>query len=517
MKKSFSFVTATILAAIGGTAMALAQAPMLRVAVPASDASTHDPHRSSASQDKAIAGWMFNGLVRFLPGSADLAKLEPDLAERWDSSPDGLTWTFTLRAGVKFHHGFGEVSADDAVHSLRRAADSKRSSFAADFADIESVEAVDARIVRIRLKRAIPSLLGLVADYHGGMIVSRRADEQPDEGFKRRPVGTGPFAFGEYKPAVSTTLVAHDGYFRGKPKLAGIELRYINSDATRDLALQAGEVDMIAGRREQRWLERMRGTQGLVVDVFPPGEFRTLLINTKKAPLDDVRVRQALFHALDIDALAKFVGADVVLRGNSVVPPGYLGYTDDLPRYPHDVARARQLLADAGHRDGVTIRSVVSNISTQQPIMEVVRAQLQRVGIKLEMNIVDHATYHAQIRQDLSMLTFYGAARFPIADSYLTQFYHSRSAVGQPTASLNFAHCAAADAEIDAARSEPHTAKQMALWASAQRKVMEAVCSVPLYDLLQVWARRSGVDYGYKLEGAMNLAPPITEATSVRR
>ena len=129
------------------------------------------------------------------------------------------------------------------------------------------------------------------------------------------------------------------------------------------------------------------------------------------------------------------------------------------------------------------------------------------------VDVVEHATYHARIRQDLSQVTFYGAARYPVADSYLTQFYHSRSAPGRPTMSLNFAHCSAADAEIDAARAEADPARQNALWAEAQRKVLEAACSVPLFDLRQVWVRRAGVQLGYRLEGALNLAPPITHET----
>ena len=507
-----SFLTALMLTA----GLAHAQERALRVAVPAGDAGNLDPHRSSASQDVQIFGWMFNGLVRFPPGSADPARLEPDLAERWEASPDGLVWTFHLRRGVAFHHGFGEMTADDVVYSLRRAADRQRSSFASDFEDFRTIEAIDPYTVRITLARTVPSLLGLVSDYHGGLIVSRRAAEQAGDDFRRRPIGTGPFAFGEYRPQTVTTLVAHREYFRGAPRIARIEVRYITSDATRELAFTSGEIDMFAGRREQRWVERMRREHGIAVDVFGPGEFRTLLINTRMRPLDDVRVRRAIAHAIDVSAIVRFVGADVAVVGRSVVPPGYLGETGDVPRYAPDLARARALLAEAGHPNGFTIRSVVSNISAQLPIMEQVQAQLRRVGITLEMEVVDHTTYHAKIRQDLSALTFYGAARFPIADSYLTQFYHSRSSIGTPTASLNFAHCAVADAEIDSARSEPSRERQMALWAEAQRKIMAEVCSVPLYDLLQVWVRRGNVDLGYRMEGALNLAPAITEATTLR-
>jgi peptide/nickel transport system substrate-binding protein len=221
-------------------------------------------------------------------------------------------------------------------------------------------------------------------------------------------------------------------------------------------------------------------------------------------------------HAIDPGAIARFVGLDVATPWPSPVPPGYLGSTDQVPRFAPDVNRARALLAEAGHPEGVTIKAVVSSNSAQLPIMEVIQAQLRRANIRLEMDVVEHATYHARIRQNLSQMTFYGAARFPVADSYLTQMYLSRSAPGQPTASLNFAHCGAADAEIDAARAEPDEAKQLALWASAQRKILEAACSVPLFDLRQVWVRRASLDLGYRLEGSLNLGPPITHATRMQ-
>ncbi len=488
----------------------------LRVGMPASYVGTLDPHRASATQDKAIVNWAFSGLVRFPPGSADPAKLESDLADRWESSADGLTWTFHLRSNVQFQHGFGTLTAEDVAWSLARAADRERSSFAADYAALAEVTVVDPLTVRVRLKEPVPLALGLFANYHGGNIVSRRAAEQAGEGFRLRPVGTGPFAIDRMEAGQAVHLVAHQAYFRGAPKLAGITARLILSDSTRELAFTSGELELMAGRREQRWVERMKAQAGVVVDILVPGEFRTLLINTQRPPLNDLRVRQAVAHAIDVNGIIRFVGADVATRGVSPVPPGYLGMIADVPTFAPDVPRARALLAEAGFPNGITIKSVVSNISAQQPIMELVQAMLKRAGITLEMEIVDHATYHTRIRQDLSGLTFYGAARYPVADSYLTQFYHSRSSPGRPTMSLNFAHCAAADELIDQARSEPDQARQMALWAEAQRKIAAAVCSVPLYDLLQVWVRTARLDYGFPMTGALQLGPSVTEVTTLR-
>ena len=105
----------------------------LNIGMSAPDIGQVDPHKATTTQDKPMTGWMFNGLVRYKPGSADLGTLEPDLAEKWVRSADGLVWTFTLRKGVKFHRGYGELSADDVVFSLNRAADVKASSFSADY------------------------------------------------------------------------------------------------------------------------------------------------------------------------------------------------------------------------------------------------------------------------------------------------------------------------------------------------------------------------------------------------
>ncbi|HEV7328220.1 MAG TPA: ABC transporter substrate-binding protein [Bosea sp. (in: a-proteobacteria)] len=197
------------------------------------------------------------------------------------------------------------------------------------------------------------------------------------------------------------------------------------------------------------------------------------------------------------------------------MPPGYLG-EDCTVRYGFDLAKAKALLAEAGHKDGITIKAIVSNISAQQPFMEIIQAQLAKAGIKLEMQVVDHATYQSQSRKNLSGLVLYGAARFPIADTYLSEFFHSRAIVGTPTAATNFSHCAIADKEIEEARVAPNADAQKALWKEAQRKIMDDVCAIPLFELRQVWARSDKLDFGYELKGALNLAPPITEATTLK-
>ncbi|MEP7058451.1 MAG: ABC transporter substrate-binding protein, partial [Caldimonas sp.] len=172
-------VAAMILASAGAAAETT-----LNVGMSAADVSQLDPHRATTTQDKPLTSWLYNGLVRFKPGSASLETLEPDLAERWENTPDKLTWTFHLRKNVKFHGDYGVMTADDVVYSLKRAADSKTSSFSADYASIESVEALDPSTVRVKLKQAVPFFLGLVTNYHGGNVVSKKAVEKLGDNFR---------------------------------------------------------------------------------------------------------------------------------------------------------------------------------------------------------------------------------------------------------------------------------------------------------------------------------------------
>lgn len=494
---------------------ASAQETVLRVAGNG-DVSTLDAHRASATNDKTVVGWIYNGLVRFKPGSADPQDLEPDLAERWETSPDGKVWTFHLRKGVKFQGDWGTLSADDVVYSLQRSADPKRSTFSSDFAAIDKVEKLDDLTVRVTLKYPDVNFLGRVSNYHGGNIVSRKAAEELGDKFGMRPVGTGPFTFVEQVTQQYVKLAANPDYFRGKPKIDTIMIRSIPSDSARELAFTSGELDLMYARREQRWVDSARRRAGTNVEIFQPGEFRLLHINRTQPPLDDIRVRRAIAAAINVDDLVRFVGKDVGPKGCSVVPPGYLG-EDCSARYSFDLAKAKALLAEAGHKDGITVKAIVSNISAQQPFMEIIQAQLAKAGIKLEMQVVDHATYQSQTRKDLSGLVFYGAARFPIADTYLSEFFHSRAIVGTPTAATNFSHCAIADKEIEQARIAADAATQKALWKEAQTKILDDVCAVPLFELRQVWARSDKLDFGYELKGAMNLAPAITELTTLKR
>ncbi len=501
-------------AAVTAFAASAAYAQDLAIGMNSASSGPLDPHVSTASGDKIVFSMLFNGLVRFQPGSMNPADIEPDLAESWETSEDGLVWTFTLRDDVTFHGDHGNLTAEDVVFSLQRAANPDVSSVSSDYAAFETIEAVDDRTVRITLSEPVPSVLGVLANYPGGMIVSKAAIEELGEGFQSQPIGTGPFEFAELNEGEFLRLVANEDYFRGTPELDGITYRFVSSDSGRELAFQNGELDLFYGTREDRWVERLRegGTQ---IDVFEPGELRTLHLNQAIAPLDDIRVRQAIAHAVDREELIAFVGAQVARPSEAPVPIGYLGHAESVSSLPHDVERAKELLAEAGYPDGITIPVAITESPALNSAMQVVQAQLGEAGITLDLEVMEHRSWHSAIRDDVSGLVLYGAARFPVADTYLTQFYHSDSIVGTETAVTNFSHCDVADEQITAARSETDPEEQLRLWEEAQTMIVEEVCSVPLFELLQVWARSPQVDYGYELEGSLWGGPLIDETTSL--
>ena len=180
----------------------------------------------------------------------------------------------------------------------------------------------------------------------------------------------------------------------------------------------------------------------------------------------------------------------------------------------HDVNKAKALLKEAGFTGTLAVKSVQSTLPSMLNTAQILQSQLKQAGIDLQLEVVDHQTFHANIRKDLSGATYYTAARFPVADvlpdAVLPLALDRRHADrGDELLALRVA-----DKEIEAARVEPDLAKQKELWATAQRKIVEEVCAVPLFEQLQVWAHKTNVDYGYKLTDAIHLGPVITEATT---
>jgi peptide/nickel transport system substrate-binding protein len=490
---------------------AMAAQTELRLGAAAVDIGNLDPHFASSTSDRTLVAWIYGGLVRFAPGSTDPATIESDLAESWEATENNLVWTFKLRRGVQWQHGYGEVTAEDVVFSLKKAADPKRSAFATDYAAFKSVEAVDPYTVRITLSNQVPSLLGLLTNYAGGFIISRKAYEERGEGFTRNPVGFGPFQFESVEPGVAAHFTAHKSYFRGSPRIEKVTYRFLNAAAGRDLAFTSGEIDVSAGTTDQRWLQRMKEMPGSAIDIFDPAELTVIHINRNQKPFDDIRVRQAVAYAVAPSQIAQFRGPEFTRVAKSVVPSNNLGLNPEPGLAQHNIEKAKALLAEAGFPNGLTVKMISSQLPSYATTDQLLQAQLAKAGIKLELQPAEHSTWHQMIRKDLSPLVDYGAARFPVADTYLTQFFHSKSGIGEPGQVTNFSHCSVADKQIEAARTETDPKKQIALWQEAQKLIVADVCGVPITETAQVWIRKDKVDWGFELKGSMSLGPLLTE------
>jgi peptide/nickel transport system substrate-binding protein len=151
------------------------------MALMASDIRSLDPHYGTTTVDYAIIDPIFSGLVRCKPGNIDPEKIEPDLAESLRRSKDGLLWTFLLRKGVELHKGYGKLTAEDVNFSLEKAANRATSGFAAEYSAIYKIEVVGKHTIRMTFKHRIPTALGLLANYHGGYIVSKSAMQEKVE------------------------------------------------------------------------------------------------------------------------------------------------------------------------------------------------------------------------------------------------------------------------------------------------------------------------------------------------
>lgn len=505
-----------------------AQEPkVLHIAFDAADLTTLDPHFAATTPDRAVVDMIFNGLVRYKPG--DISVFEPDLAVSIPEPEmvDGKqVWTFKLREGVMCHPYDGnpayELTSEDVVYSLEKAADPERSAYAGEYTGL-SFEAVDKYTVKITLDNPISPALFLpkVADYAGGFIVSKKAVEDlGDEVFKTQPVGTGPFMFDRYIPMEQVILVSNDQYFRGEPNLDGVEAHYIPDISSRELGLRKGELDVVEGLREQPWIDKMKGLPDTPVDVFGPGETVVLHLNTAKDPLGDLKVRQAVAYALSRDDFIAFFGPDPSEPLYSVVPVRYLpgGLTKDEVAeagllYEVDREKAKALLAEAGFAEGFSMEANTSERASYRKTYESIQAQLREAGIDLELKVVDHSTMHTLIREDANPVVVYIAWR-PNADVFLTRFYHSDSIVvtgAKPD--TNFSHYTGIDDLIESARVEADPDKQVEVWKDAQKKILEEAVAYPLFVLKFIFARKPDVEWGYELKSTLALYPQVTEQT----
>ena len=463
---------------------------------------TLDPHVAILGQTQASLRILYRGLTRFAikevretaPDGTEIVKqrvttteIEPDLAESWTVSDDGTVWTFKLRQGVQFHKGYGELTAEDVKYSFERQMRRERGMrFAKNLDVIQDITVLGPHTLRITLKQYDPVFPMRMVGYQQGYIVSKKAALAFGDEFGWNPVGTGPFYFHRRLPREKIIFRAFEDYHGGRPAVDEIHWFDVPEDATKLLGLEKGTFDIALPNVVTADLKKQVAAMGAVLDERGPGGQYRLYFNTIKPPFDDIRVRRAFMHAIDRQAIVDTLWSDGLgTVASSPLPPGYFGHLPmEIP--PYDPELARQLLAEAGYPDGLTIHDYFITKSYGYPkIMVMVQEQLKRVGVDVQLQVVEHATYHQNIRNNLNPFVLYSGTRLTDGDVMLGLFFHSGEAPDPATGNkgTNFAHYRGIDDLLAEGRRTRNPEKRAALYHEAQRRIMRDAVCLPIVDV----------------------------------
>lgn len=511
-----TFVQSSIGAAAAlGAPHAFAQpAPIISIALAARAAtalSAIAPSRTGA--DNWVSCQIFDTLVAAPDGAFAIRPedFRPSLAESWTSSADAKTWTYKLRKGVQFHKGFGEMTSDDVVFTYSRHLDPKTVTYQkAVFSNIESITAPDRHTVKVVLKRPDPLFNGTAVTVLSAGIMSRKAFEQLGSGFDMNPVGTGPYQVESVSPTEGVILTAFPQHFAGPAVTKTVHVRFIADTTARTLAFASGQVDMIEGVRAPGWIPSMQQRSAKTqFDATAPGSFNLLHLNLNRAPLNDVRVRRAIRHAINADQIAAaYKGMATPIVG--ITPSQFAGSVrkQDLPpelQYDHDPKKSKALLAEAGFPNGVTIPCYTSQREDYATIMLMLQEQLRLGGINLDLKIIDHATMHAENRKDKNSLALYSFSFPPVPTQPFQQLLaRSADAKADGTGAENYSHYGVAmpgiDTLIERAQDEPDFKKRVGLVQFIEKQVLRDLPLLGIISLSYVIARNPRVDIGFPVK-----------------
>lgn len=471
---------------------------ILQMAIPG-EAEKLDAHWSNTEAEMSVIFPIYSGLVRFAPGTVDMEQIEPDLAESWESNEDSTVWTFYLREGVQWHRGYGEVTAEDVKWSFERVMDPETGSpWQSDYTNVESVETDGDYTVIFHLKQPDSAFLMKVLNYHGGNIVNKEAIEEAGENHMNVAIGTGPYMLEEYRTQDKVILVKNPDYFRGEPKLDGIEFNMMDDTTAIEVALENGELHMGKGVGDKNWIDRMMDHDQITIDMPEPRLFWGIYLNTSREPFNDKRVREAVNYAINqTEYVEEYLGTHAANVPTSPLASGYFGSAEaDIIGYDPD--KAKELLAEAGYADGLTLPTqYVTTNPTYLEKMIWVQDELRKVGIEMPIEQVDHATYHANVRENLNDMVLYAYVRQPHLDVPLTQFFYGPSIVGKETAVTNFIHYDKVDDLIEEARVATDLNEQQQLYEEIIKQINEDVVLVPFSESSTPYMRRNEVETGY--------------------
>jgi peptide/nickel transport system substrate-binding protein/oligopeptide transport system substrate-binding protein len=430
-----------------------------------------DPALSTDVPTGRAVGYVFDGLVRFNPA----AEVEPALAERWELSPDGRTYTFHLRRGVTFHDG-SPFTARQVVRSFERVLGPKsrggrveplmpiqgaRDFNAGKSKRLNGLSAPNDSTVVITLAEPLALFPKLLA-----MPVAAIIPDSTPADFGQHPVGTGPWKLVEWKHDDYLKFAANESYWGGAPKEDTLVARIIPEASTAVAEFDVGNVDVleVPGGESREWDQT--DERKALLQSAPALRFVHMAINTTRGPLADRRVRQAINHAVDVDRVLAQLFAGRGRRAAGVIPPSLGGADSTRTPYAYDPARAKQLLAGAGYPNGIDVQLWVSQTPIFLRLAESVQGYLQQAGIRAKIVQRDAPSAREAARNgqtDLVIRDWW--ADYPDAENFLYPLLASTNkGVG---GNYSFYSNTAFDSLVARARREQNDAARAALYQRA--------------------------------------------------
>jgi peptide/nickel transport system substrate-binding protein len=428
-----------------------------------------DPHLTTSFSSLAVYEHMYNGL---LTQDYD-TKLKPDLAETWDISDGGKTYTFHLRHGVKFHNG-REMVADDVVYSLQRLLDpGTQAPLAGYFSSIDKVTTVDKYTVKIGLKVPDSSLLYKLTNRRPAVIIAKEVVTANGGNLKTADAGTGPFKLAEFVPDVSVKLLRFTDYYeKGLPCLDGVNILFNNDESARLAALRSGQVDTTFFK-DPKNVEVLKKNPSFTILEQPSQGRDVLILNNAFAPLDNKKVRQAISYAINRqDVLDVAYDGKGFLTG--VIPPGEKLWAipatpENFPHYAFNVAKAKQLIAESGVKTPIKIVVNTPTMFPQSlPIAQLIKEELKAIDVNMEINVMEWAAYQAAERKREFQGEIGGFSGRPDPDVYVYGEFHS-----QAPGNVSRINSPIVDKLAEQGRATTDLAQRQKIYAEAQKAIVD--------------------------------------------
>ncbi len=381
------------------------------------DVDSLDPHKATAAGTKEILFNIFEGLVK----PDENGDLMNALASDYTISEDGLVYTFTLREGVKFHNG-NTVTAQDVKYSLDRASGLLDGTpLISSLSVLTSVDILDEKTVQVTVGSANTEL---IYSFVAAIIPAGSGEEESGT-----PIGTGPFSFVSYKPQEGVVIAKNADYWQeGLPYLDEVNFKIVNSPDTALLELKGGSIQIYPYLTDSQANELKDSFQILSA---PSDVVQALFLNNAVEPLNDVRIRQAICYALDLDMVNEFVaGGGATLVSSAMLPTLQTYYVDLTDTYGSgaNIQKAQELMADAGFPDGFDLEiTVPSNYEYHMQTAEVVAEQLKAAGINATINPVEWSRWLSDCYTDRNYQSTISGITSDMTPGYLTNRFQTDS------------------------------------------------------------------------------------------